>query len=192
MAVDRILVPLDFGAFADRALPVAGALAQKLGIPVDALVVTSAGMDASSDEHEARWHARTAGCNLHAVELSTDEDVVQGILTAAASPSVLLCLATHARGAVADLALHSTGEQVLRRAAHPVPAVGPRAVVDPPSCPNGIVCAIGDDHAQADRLVAAAAHGPTSCRTTCGWCMSPAPAATGQRTARPIASRSTS
>jgi nucleotide-binding universal stress UspA family protein len=157
MMLDRILVPLDLGTDADRALPVAGALAHKLGVPVDALIVTSKGVDPRIDEHEARWHARAAGCDLNAVELRTDDDVADGILAAAGSPATLLCLATHARGAVADLAVRSTGERVIRRAAHPVLAVGPRTVIDPPPCANEIVCCVGDDQAQARRLLSVTA-----------------------------------
>jgi len=161
MTLNRILVPLDFGTDADRALPVAQALAHKLGVPVDALIVTSKGVDPRSDEREARWHARSAGCELNAVELRTDDDVVEGVLAAAGSPSTLLCMATHARSAVADLALHSTGEEVLRRAAHPVLAVGPRTSTNAPACPNGIVCCVGDDQTQADQLLSVTAEWAT-------------------------------
>lgn len=157
MTLDRILVPLDFGAYADRALPVAGALARKLGVALDILVVTSKGIDPRIDQHEARWHARSAGCDLNAVELRTDEDVVEGILGAARSPRTLLCLSTHAPGVVADLAMHSTGEQVLSRATHPVLAIGPRTVIDPPPCAKGIVCCVGDDRTQARRLLSVTA-----------------------------------
>ena len=157
MTFDRILVPLDFGAHADRALPVAGALARKLGVGLDLLIVTSKGVDPRIDEHEARWHARSAACDLNAIELRTDEDVVDGILAAARSPRTLLCLSTHAHGAVADLAVHSTGEEVLSRATQPVLAIGPRTVIDPPPRAQGIVCCIGDDQAQARRLLSVTA-----------------------------------
>jgi nucleotide-binding universal stress UspA family protein len=149
---DRVVVPLDFGRPADRALPVAQAVARKLGGRLDAMVVTSRGVDPQVDEHEARWHARSMGCELDGVELRTDR-VVEGLLAVAGAPRTLLCMATHARGAVADLVLHSMSEQVLRRAPAPVLAVGPRTVIAPPPRLDAIVCCIGEDVALARPLL---------------------------------------
>lgn len=157
MMFDRILVPLDFSSPADRALPVAQALAHKLVARLDAVVVTSRGLDRAIDDNEARRHARSVGCELDGVELRTEDDVVEAILAAAGSPRTLLCIATHARGAAADLALRSAGEQVLRHTTQPVLAVGPRTVVDPPPRLDEIVSCVDDDPRQAHRLLSVTA-----------------------------------
>jgi nucleotide-binding universal stress UspA family protein len=157
MTFDRILVPLDFGCPADRALPMAQAFARKLVARLDAVVVTSRGIDRAIEEIEARRHAQSLGCELDGVELRTEDDVVEGILAAAGSPRTLLCIATHARGAAADLAFRSVGEQVLRRTRQPVLAVGPRTVVDPPPRLDEIVSCVDVDPRQARRLLSVTA-----------------------------------
>jgi nucleotide-binding universal stress UspA family protein len=150
---DRVVVPVDFGARADRAFPVGQALAGALGARLDAMVVTSRGVDPGADEREARWHARSVGCELDGVELRTDDHVVDGILAVAGEPSTLLCMTTHARDAAADLMLHSVSEQVLRRAPAPVMVVGPRTMSPPPRRLDALVCCVGADITLARRLL---------------------------------------
>jgi Mg2+/Co2+ transporter CorC/nucleotide-binding universal stress UspA family protein len=150
---DRVVVPVDFGPGPDRAFPVAQAVARTFGARLDAMVVTSAGVDARDDEREARWHARSVGCQLDGVELRTDDHAVDGILAVAREPRTLLCMATHARDAPADLVVHSVSEQVIRRSPGPVMVVGPRTVVAPPPRLDALVCCIGADISLARRLV---------------------------------------
>jgi nucleotide-binding universal stress UspA family protein len=138
-------VPVDFGPRPDRAFPVAQAFARALGARLDAMVVTSPGVDPRADDREARWHARSVGCELDGVELRTDDHVVDGILAVAGEPRTLLCMTTHARGAAADLVLHSVSEQVLRHSPAPALAVGPRTVIAPPPRLDVLVCCIGAD-----------------------------------------------
>lgn len=157
MAWERIAVPLDLRDWADRALPVARALARRLGVRLDAVVVTDPGVDARAGEGEVRRHARSVGCELDGVELRTDEDVADGILAVAGTPDTLLCMATHARSAAADLVIQSVSEQVLRRSTRPVLAIGPRTVIDPLPRFEDVVCCIGDDLGLARRLLPAAA-----------------------------------
>ena len=157
MTFERIAVPLDLRGWADRALPVAQALAQRHRARLDAVVVTDPGVDARAGEGEVRRHARSVGCELDGVELRTDEDVADGILAVAGTPDTLLCMATHARSAAADLVIQSVSEQVLRRATQPVLAIGPRTAIDPPPGTDEIVCCIGDDITLARRLLPAAA-----------------------------------
>lgn len=153
MDVARIVVPLDFGAQADRALPVACALADRLAARLTVLVVTSPRSDRAADEEEARWHARHAGCRLDDVLLRTDDDVVAGILAAAASPQAVLCLATSAPGPASDILLRSVGEQVLCRSPKPVVAVGPAVALDPPTTVEHVLGGVVDDARLTDRLV---------------------------------------
>jgi nucleotide-binding universal stress UspA family protein len=156
MKIDQIVVPLDFGSGADRALPVARALADQLGARVGVVVVTDPAPGGFSDVDEARWHGRHAGCRIDDVTLRTDEDVVAGILAAVSSRS-LLCLATNAPGAVVDLALRSIGEQVLCRSSAPVLAVGPSVAVEAPPTVEHLLCCVDDEPAVTEVLLDAAA-----------------------------------
>jgi nucleotide-binding universal stress UspA family protein len=115
--------------------------------------VTSRGVDPGADEREARWHARSVGCELDGVELRTDDHVVDGILAVAGEPRTLVCMTTHARDAAADLMLQSVSEQVLRRSPAPVMVVGPRAVSPPPPRLDALVCCVGADITLARRLL---------------------------------------
>jgi nucleotide-binding universal stress UspA family protein len=150
---DRVVVPVDFGPRPDRAFPVGRAFAGALGARLDAMVVTSRGVDPGADEREARWHARSVGCELDGVELRTDDHVVDGILSVAGEPRTLLCMTTHARDAAADLMLQSVSEQVLRRSPAPVMVVGPRTVSPPPPRLDALVCCVGADITLARRLL---------------------------------------
>jgi nucleotide-binding universal stress UspA family protein len=150
---DRVVVPVDFGPRADRAFPVGQAVARAFGARLDAMVVTSRGVDPATDEREARWHARSVGCQLDGVELRTDVHVVDSILAVAGEPRTLMCMATHARDAAADLVLHSVSEQVLRRSPAPVMVVGPRTVIAPPPRLDVLVCCIGADISLVRRLL---------------------------------------
>jgi nucleotide-binding universal stress UspA family protein len=150
---DRVVVPVDFGPRADRAFPVGRAFAGALGARLDAMVVTSRGVDPGADEREARWHARSVGCELDGVELRTDDHVVDGILAVAGEPRTLLCMTTHARDAAANLMLHSVSEQVLRRSPAPVMVVGPRTLSPPPPRLDALVCCVGADITLARRLL---------------------------------------
>lgn len=146
-------MPLDFGDPADRALPVAAALAEQLGARLGVVVVTSPGLDPTIDRGEVRWHARRAGCQLDDVVLRSDDDVVGGILAAAVSPDALLCLATSARGGVVDLVARSVSEGVMCLAERPVLAVGPAVAIDDPGPVEHLLCCIDEDPALADHLL---------------------------------------
>jgi nucleotide-binding universal stress UspA family protein len=158
MRTERIVVPLDFSDEADRALPVAQALADRLGARVAALVVTSPGLDPRIDRHEAQWHARRAGCRLDDVVLSHDDDVVADLVAVTGTPGTLLCLASSARGAVIDLVARSVSERVLCSARGPVLVVGPGVE------PGGhwgevrdLLCCVDDEPIVTDRLLAVTA-----------------------------------
>ena len=56
-----VLVPLDFGREADRALPIAESLARRLGTRLDVVSITSPGIDPQQDMADARAHARAMG-----------------------------------------------------------------------------------------------------------------------------------
>lgn len=152
-SLDRVVVPVDFGPRPDRAFPVGQAVARAFGARLDAMVVTSGGVDPGGEEREARWHARSVGCQLDGVELLTDDHVIDGILAVVGEPRTLVCMTTHARDAAAGLVLHSVSEQVLGRSPAPVMVVGPRAVVTPRPRLDALVCCIAADISLARRLL---------------------------------------
>jgi nucleotide-binding universal stress UspA family protein len=151
-----ILVALDLGSEADRALPVADALAGRVGLPLDVVVVSSPGVDPLVDELEARWHAMSHDVAVAAVRLRYDEDVVDGIVSQAGLDRSLPCLATRARNPLAGAVVGSVGTNVVKRSHDPVLLVGPHAVTDPPPRFEDVVVFV-DVSASAERAAGVAA-----------------------------------
>ncbi|HLM63077.1 MAG TPA: universal stress protein [Acidimicrobiales bacterium] len=129
MALPTILVPLDLGREADRALPVGRALADRTGGRLEVVVITDTAeaAAAASDQREVRAHARRAGVGVDAIRLRTGgEDVVAALADEAVGTGATLCIATHAWGHLADLVAHGiAGRLVLRDG--PMVLVGPHA-----------------------------------------------------------------
>jgi nucleotide-binding universal stress UspA family protein len=115
-----IVVPLDLGVDADRALPIGAALARRIGVVLDVVTVASPHVDHAEDEAAIRAHAREAGVHVDRVLLRHDDDVTTGILAETATNHGLLCWATHARGRVADLFMHSMSAQLVRASTAPL------------------------------------------------------------------------
>ena len=127
--VDRIIrcvvVPLDFGAHADRALPVASALAHQIGAELAVVTVSSPHLDPLRDEAEIRWHAAATGTTVDQVFVRHDDDVTAGVLAATEACDGVLCNATHAYGHLAGLLLDGVSAELLRRSTAPLLQVGP-------------------------------------------------------------------
>ena len=153
MRIRRVVVPLDFGDRADRALPVAAALGQQLGARLGVVVVTSPRLDPTKDRGEARWHAQRAGCELDDIVLKSDDDVVGGILASAASPDTLLCLATAARGGVVDLVARSVSERVMCLSQRPVLVVGPAVTIADRGPVQHLLCCVDDEPVLTEHLL---------------------------------------
>jgi nucleotide-binding universal stress UspA family protein len=149
-----VLVPLDLGEDADRALPVAAALAKRLAIPLDVVIVGSRGIAPGLDDDEARRHAQAVGVDIDDVLIRYDSDVAGGVLSQVASFDGVLCVATHARGPLADLWLRSLSGQLARRSPDAFVLVGPDVVVEPRPRFTDVVAGI--DAAPASAPVAAA------------------------------------
>ncbi len=96
----RVLVPLDLGREADRALPVGAALARRLCIDLDVACVTSPHLNPLEEEAEIRRHAQSLDVEVDRVLLAYDEDAVEGLLAERDATDGLLCCATHARHVV--------------------------------------------------------------------------------------------
>jgi nucleotide-binding universal stress UspA family protein len=149
----RIVVPLDLGVDADRALPVGAALARRIGVELDVVTVTSPHVDQAQDEAEITAHARAAGVHIDRVVLCYDDDVANGILTETKANDGLLCCATHARGRVVDRFLHSTSAQLVRGSNVPLMLVGPQVPAAPPPRFTELLLCV--DGGSFDEIVAA-------------------------------------
>jgi nucleotide-binding universal stress UspA family protein len=125
-----IIVPLDLGRGADRALPVADALAVQGRLPVELVTVSSPSMSDASDVYELAQRARL----IHAACTATvlhDNDIIRALVAfAAARPAALVVMATRARGVIAEHVLGSVSEAFLARSAAPVVLVGPHTEAD--------------------------------------------------------------
>jgi len=75
-----VVVPLDLGYDADRALPVGAAVAAKLGVELVTVTVTSPKVHRVDDEIEARAHGRWAGIVLDQTIIRCGDDIASEIL----------------------------------------------------------------------------------------------------------------
>ncbi|HKH05958.1 MAG TPA: universal stress protein [Acidimicrobiales bacterium] len=147
-----ILVPLDFGEEADRALPVGRSLADATGARLEGVVVSGAA-SADDDAEELLWHARHAGVRLDAIHVTADDHVAAGILAEATARDATLCVATHVRGPAADLVFHSVANELLRRDG-PIVLVGPEVRRARPHVASLLACV--DDSPSSAGVAAAA------------------------------------
>ena len=153
--LQSVLVPLDFGRDADRALPVAESLAVRIGARLDIVSLTSPGVDPVYDMTEARAHARAMGVDLAAIHIRHDPDVVAGVLATTADDA-LLCCATHARSRLGEWLFHSISAEIVRRSTRPLLLVGPRVESDPrPTFTEILACV--DHSAPTPRVASTAA-----------------------------------
>lgn len=153
----KILVPLDGSTFAERALPIAAALASADGVEVVLVRVVPVigpggkepGVVSYLDEHRIETsldYLRHASAILRlgrpvATEADVAPDVVTGILERATSGDVdLIVMTSHGESWPAASVLGTTASRLIREATCPVLVVGPRAGV-----PKGSPLASGYD-----------------------------------------------
>jgi nucleotide-binding universal stress UspA family protein len=129
MDTKTFVVPLDGSEFAERAIPVAAALARRIGGRV--LVLTAEfGGTLQPREYLDEIVRRDLGCAIEPM-------FVAGKYPSSAITELLaqhdddtLCMTTHGRGRVAWAAIGSVAEAVLRDATRPVVLVGPHCRAD--------------------------------------------------------------
>jgi nucleotide-binding universal stress UspA family protein len=139
---NTVLVPLDLGREADRALPVADSLARRIGARLDIVSVTSSGVDRRVEEREVRDHARPLGVEVAEVHIRNDDDVVAGVRDTAADCDAVVCCATHARGALGEWPFQSVSAALVRRSTSPLLLVGPEVTTAPaPAFTEIVACA---------------------------------------------------
>jgi nucleotide-binding universal stress UspA family protein len=120
-----IVIPLDLETGADRALPVAQALAARGGIRLELVTVSSPFMPSEVDVCELGRRAERF-CGDCTTTVLHDNDVARALVAFAAErPAPLVVMATRARGVIAEHVLGSVTEDVLALSADPVLLVGP-------------------------------------------------------------------
>lgn len=155
MEPKTFVVPLDGSRYSERALPVAAALAERIGGGLLIVTTESFGPIGAStylDEVAARGFS----CPVE-TEAFTDRVPIRAILGALnAAENRVVCMTTHGRGRIAWTVLGSVAEDVIRRSPRPVILVGPHCRPDTivGSAPF-LVASDGDEH--ADELASNAA-----------------------------------
>lgn len=127
---EQIIVPVDASAAPRRALAVAQTLARQLDADVIALVVE--GATSSAGRLEPWGIAASVGCELTAVEVVADSDVIDALVAVTHDPARLLCLGTHGRPRGGRAPFGRVTPRVLHDAGGPVLLVGPRVPEQPP------------------------------------------------------------
>jgi nucleotide-binding universal stress UspA family protein len=121
---ERIAVALDLSTDGDRALPVGSALARQAGVPLDLVVVGGPGMDPEVDDTELRRRVALSDVEPSLIVLR-DDDAARSLETLGAEDGRVLCLSTHARGAIASAFVGSVSRHVVEHASRPTVLVGP-------------------------------------------------------------------
>ena len=151
----RVLVPLGPHGASARVLPVAAALARASDASLEAVVVVPPG-EAEAPAVEGAWEdARRGGVELDATLVRHDDDVLSALVEESRRGPTLLCMATHARGAVEDEAIRSLSFAVARRSLEPLVLVGPEVPGDRPTRLDGVVACV-DERAPATGVLVAA------------------------------------
>ena len=147
VTIRTILVPLDGSAFAERALPVAAALARKLGAslhlvsvhdPASGFIDPATAAVASVELDQEIWTAQeeyldqqagaAAGQGLTVVhELRTGEAAAELARYAEAGSIDLVVMTTHGRGGISRLWLGSVADRMARRSERPILLLRPDA-----------------------------------------------------------------
>jgi nucleotide-binding universal stress UspA family protein len=149
----HVVVPLDGSPFAERALPVAGWVADVVGADIHLVEVVPAGDDEAA-ENATRY--LDSACRRHRAAawdiVQSDEvgDALDAELTSA--PARLACLATHGRGRSATVG--SVAVSLLERSCRPALLVGPAA--RPVTASDAPVVVAIDGTARDDTLVSVA------------------------------------
>lgn len=126
----RVLVPTDFSLFANRAIPVAYGLVAAGGFVHLLHVVTREIPDIDLDPRERLGALVPRGAAARGIatelEVVRNEDAATAIWHAAGRLGVdAICMATHGRSGLGQLAMGSQAQEVLRRSRQPVLLVPP-------------------------------------------------------------------
>jgi nucleotide-binding universal stress UspA family protein len=141
--VARVVVPLDGSTEAEEAIPVARAVAERMGVPMS-LLGWHWGTGAQWVTHRYlervlnRW---SLDCDIEA-SWSYDNLAAGPLLDAVRrTQGTLVCMVTHARSGVGEVVLGSVAEDLLRKSTEPALLIGPH-VVDPPDLARPVVVTV--------------------------------------------------
>ena len=149
-------MPLDGSSFAERALPVASALAERLDV---GLVLVTAPWEQDPDDASDYLQQIETKTPTRIVETIVDYDRVpiEAITDAArADPDRVVCMATHGRGRFRWAVIGSVAETVVSRSADPVVLVGPRCSAESLRAPRRIVICLDrspESHSSIPRAI---------------------------------------
>jgi nucleotide-binding universal stress UspA family protein len=126
-----LVVALDLEATGDRALAVARALAERGGIGVELLTVSSPGVGEDVDTYELSRRGKANGWPADSCVVAHDNQPAKAIVEhVARRPGALLVMATSAKAPLAGHLLGSVSEAVLGVIDRPVLLVGPHVLDD--------------------------------------------------------------
>ena len=154
---NALVVPLDGSDFAVRAVPVARRFAGCFGGQVVA-ITTPRSIDRSTWDETPAWLAtlvaEPSDVPVRAVVAATTEPADAVVAEVSAHPGAAVCMATHARGAIASGALGNVAQDIVRRVGVPVLLVGHHCEID--TRVRGPIVVAHDGSAAADAVLAPA------------------------------------
>jgi nucleotide-binding universal stress UspA family protein len=128
---ESIIVPLDGSTAAERALPIAIALAERCRAVVRLLRIVGENESIAPAIDYLDDAARSLGSHIHALPPVVMDDAAEGICeTVAYASHPLVCMSSHGRGGLGRAALGSVAESVIRQSDQPVLLVGPHVRVE--------------------------------------------------------------
>ena len=154
LAISTVMVPLSKSAASEAALGPAGDLSRRFGAELRVLIV---GIEQYETDAMAARVAELTATLPAKLETWVDWDVPGGILAAAQThTSAVVCMASHARGRLGEVAFGSFTTPLLAEATEPVLLVGPE--YEPGrSFADGPVFACVDGSDTSERVIPAAA-----------------------------------
>lgn len=122
-----VLVPIDDTSRSREAICVATTIARALDVPVQLVTVLSPGSEALESRIEMEALGAVIGDRARPPLVLRSNDVACALVEESAREHAMLCMSTHARGALGALVLGSTTAHVAARSKAPFVLVGPHA-----------------------------------------------------------------
>ncbi len=146
MIPQTILVPLDGSDLAEHSVPIATALADRLGATVVLLSATYGDERATRDylDHVATVANRSDFDKIVAADIEPAEMIFN---SARELPGPIVCMTTHGRGRLRWAVAGSVAEEVIQRATEPLLLIGPRGEETWSQPARRIVVCIDGSHA---------------------------------------------
>lgn len=120
----RVVVPIDYTGTTETAIDHGAAIAAQAGAELHLLTVTPSYSTPDVARRRLEVIAEKHG-SLASVRATDSGDPATAIIEEAAHPGTLVCMQTHARKPVTEMALGSVSEAVMRASRNPVLLVGP-------------------------------------------------------------------